>query len=236
MSNFNLEKDVQAYWGMRAKGYSLSTKEELANADNIHRRILKSWLTGNNTAKTALDIGCGPGFLAIELAKLGFKVTAMDSCEQMLAEAKENASNFPIDFLLSDATAASFEPMQFDVIASRNVVWNLPNPSNAYRQWFKWLKPHGKLIIFDGNHYRYLTDSARHDRPHQETHRHLGNVDISIMEKIAKNLPMTELDRPQYDESLLKSIGFVNIKTVVLSRTDNQIHDFALIGEKNHAD
>lgn len=236
-SDFKLGKDIQAYWSLRAKGYSLSTQEELDNSDNsLYRKLLSSWLSESNIGKTALDIGCGPGFLSIVLAKLGFKVTAIDSCEPMIKEAKRNASGLDIEFFLSDAVDAPFESTQFDVIASRNVVWNLPDPLEAYRQWFRWLKPQGKLIVFDGNHYRYLTDPSRQDQPHRETHKHLGDVDIGVMERIAQSLPMSHFDRPQYDEKLLKSLGFVNIETIVISRTDQTIRDFALIGEKDHAD
>ena len=154
----------------------------------------------------------------------------------MLTNARENAKGLNVEFLQADAAAARFPHESFDVIASRNVVWNLPDPESAYRQWYRWLKPNGKLIIFDGNHYRYLTDSSRHDRPHRETHKYLGDVDINIMESIAKELPMSRFDRPEYDKEILNSIGFVNIDTIVLRQTGDQIHDFAIICEKDHAD
>ena len=154
----------------------------------------------------------------------------------MIDQAQRNTRAWNIRLILNDAAENLFSDNTFDVIASRNLVWNLPDPEKAYHQWFKWLKPHGKLIIFDGNHYRYLTDSERNDRPHRETHKHLGNVDISIMESIAKELPMSRYDRPEYDQQLLKAIGFVNIDTIVLRQTGKCIHDFAIMCEKDHAD
>lgn len=231
-----LNKAIQNYWSLRAQGYSLSTGEELSDTENIYRTILKNWLPGRHNGQCALDIGCGPGFLAIELAKLGFTATGVDSCEAMIDQAQRNTRAWNIRLILNDAAENLFSDNTFDVIASRNLVWNLPDPEKAYHQWFKWLKPHGKLIIFDGNHYRYLTDSERNDRPHRETHKHLGNVDISIMESIAKELPMSRYDRPEYDQQLLKAIGFVNIDTIVLRQTGKCIHDFAIMCEKDHAD
>lgn len=227
---------IQHYWGLRAEGYSLSNVEELADADNLYRNLLQRCLPGPHLGQKSLDIGCGPGFLAIELAKLGFESTGIDSCAPMLINARENVQGLNVEFLQADAAAARFPHESFDVIASRNVVWNLPNPESAYRQWHRWLKPNGKLIIFDGNHYRYLTDSTRHDRPHRETHKYLGDVDINIMESIAKELPMSRFDRPEYDKEILNSIGFVNIDTIVLRQTGDQIHDFAIICKKDHAD
>ena len=231
-----LDKAIQNYWSLRAQGYGLSTAEELSDTENIYRAILKNWLPGGHNGQCALDIGCGPGFLAIELAKLGFTATGVDSCEAMIDQAKRNTRAWNIRLILNDAAENLFSDNTFDVIASRNLVWNLPDPEKAYHQWLKWLKPHGKLIIFDGNHYRYLTDSERSDRPHRETHKHLGNVDISIMESIAKELPMSRYDRPEYDQQLLKAIGFVNIDTIVLRQTGKCIHDFAIMCEKDHAD
>ena len=233
----HLDRAVQNYWHLRAESYSLSTCDELSDThDNPYATLLRQWLKPCVPNQKALDIGCGPGFLAIQLAKLGFITTGVDSCESMLAMAQKNARPLNIRFVLADAMNASFENEIFDVIASRNLVWNLPDPEAAYRTWFNWLKPGGKLIIFDGNHYRYLTDSNRHDRPHRQTHKYLGDIDIGIMESIAKQLPMTNEDRPDYDQILLKKAGFVNIDTIVLSRTSEKIRDFAIICEKNHAD
>ena len=199
-----IDQAIQHYWGLRAEGYSLSNVEELADADNLYRNLLQRWLPGSHLGQKSLDIGCGPGFLAIELAKLGFESTGIDSCAPMLINARKNALGLNVEFLQADAAAASFPHESFDVIASRNVVWNLPDPESAYRQWHRWLKPNGKLIIFD--------------------------------ESIAKELPMSRFDRPEYDKEILNSIGFVNIDTIVLRQTGDQIHDFAIICEKDHAD
>ena len=155
----NINQAIQEYWGMRAEGFSLSNNDEFADPDNPYRQLLQRKLGLNHSGQKALDVGCGPGFLAIELAKMGYKSTGIDSSEPMLVRARENARGLVERFLLADAIEAPFTDNSFDVIASRNVVWNLPDPMRAYKNWFRWLKPSGILIVFDGNHYRYLTDS-----------------------------------------------------------------------------
>ena len=232
----SLDASIQDYWRQRASGYSLCTQEELGDDNNAYRAILKELLPGSHSGQEALDIGCGPGFLAIELAKLGFESTGLDSCQVMLDQAKSNAQSLNINWILSDAAQNPFKDNSFDLIASRNVVWNLPDPTLAYRQWMRWLKPGGKLIVFDGNHYRYLTDPSRRDEPHRQTHKHLGQVDISVMENIAKKLPMSSHDRPAYDQKLLEEIGFIKINAIVLRRREEVIQDFVIICEKSHAD
>ncbi len=51
-------------------------------AGNITRLLLQNGLIGPE--KTVLDIGCGPGALAISLAERGIRVTALDSSQKML--------------------------------------------------------------------------------------------------------------------------------------------------------
>lgn len=47
-------------------------------------------------AGTAVDLGAGPGFHAIALARLGFGVTAVDSCRTLIDELTEHAGGLPI--------------------------------------------------------------------------------------------------------------------------------------------
>ena len=57
-----------------------------------------------NADSLVLDMACGAGRHAIEFAKNGFKVTAVDLSERLLSEAKQNAAKagVNIEFVLSD--------------------------------------------------------------------------------------------------------------------------------------
>jgi len=48
---------------------------------------------GDNTSKRILDIGCGTGRHAIELAKRGYQVTGIDLSESQLKRAQQKAKN-----------------------------------------------------------------------------------------------------------------------------------------------
>jgi ubiquinone/menaquinone biosynthesis C-methylase UbiE len=67
-------------------------------------------------SKKILDIGCGTGRHAIELAKRGYDVTGIDYSEAQLKRAKEKAKNenVKITFLQADARKLSFNN-QFDL-------------------------------------------------------------------------------------------------------------------------
>lgn len=77
----------------------------------------------------------------------------------MLKKARERANVMGayIDAVLGDAQILPFADNTFDCVCSRNLVWNLEMPQTAYREWLRVLKPGGILLIFDGNHYRYLS-------------------------------------------------------------------------------
>jgi 2-polyprenyl-3-methyl-5-hydroxy-6-metoxy-1,4-benzoquinol methylase len=66
--------------------------------------------------KSILDIGCGTGRHAIELARRGYKVCGVDLSKSQLQRAKEKAkdANVQIEFIQTDARELEFEN-QFDM-------------------------------------------------------------------------------------------------------------------------
>ena len=96
-----------------------------------------------------LDVGTGPGFFAILLTEAGYKVTAVDYTEEMLKEAQQNAGPLAesIVWKRGDAQDLDVESDSFDVIVTRNVTWNLPNPAKAYQEWQRVLKKAASFII-----------------------------------------------------------------------------------------
>ena len=72
---------------------------------------------GFDKSKRILDIGCGTGRHAIELAKRGYKVTGVDLSKSQLQRAKEKAgdANVQIEFIQKDARELEFEN-QFDMV------------------------------------------------------------------------------------------------------------------------
>ncbi len=72
---------------------------------------------GDNTSKRILDIGCGTGRHAIELAKRGYQVTGIDLSESQLKRAQEKAkeNQVNVDFQQADARQLDFRN-EFDLV------------------------------------------------------------------------------------------------------------------------
>src|SRR5580704_16647054 len=111
-----VKQQVAAHWQRRAAhfdedfGHSIRTQEERAAWDRIFALAL-----GGREGLAVLDIGCGTGFLGLEFAARGHRVTGLDFAPAMLALARQKAAEAgaAIDFREGDAEATPFAPASF---------------------------------------------------------------------------------------------------------------------------
>ena len=232
--------ELKSYWTQRAPTYSQVNQEELDGIQHktwsefLDREIRshfginisadKSVLGNPRNSIKVLDIGSGPGFLAIILAELGYDVTSSDFTEAMLEKAKMNAGSLAkkIHFVQDDAHTLSAQNGKFDVILSRNLFWNLPKPEEAYKSIFRTLNENGLMMIFDANWYAYLFDETKkaayeQDRQNVATAK-CGDYNIGEnfdkMEEMALKLPLSSTHRPNWDINFLESIGMKNVEVI----------------------
>ena len=211
------------YWTRRAPGYSEVNREELATRQReIWKNTLIERINGHFPGRAprdihVLEVGTGPGFFAILLAEAGYRVTAIDLTPSMLDEARQNAGALcgRIAFMEMNAQALEFDDHRFDVILSRNVTWNLPDPASAYAEWARVLRPGGLLLNFDANWYHYLFDAdarAAYDRDRANSAQK-GVDDLNVgddfdqMERIARKVPLSQIRRPEWDVDTLLGLG-----------------------------
>ena len=164
-----------------------------------------------------IDVGTGPGFFAIILARMGYQVTAVDYTASMLEEARRNAGALAdkIDFHQMNAEELMFADYSFDVLVTRNVTWNLHDPEKAYSHWTRVLAPGGLLLNFDANWYRYLWDEEaelghKRDRENlavSDVRDENAGTDVDAMEAIARKTPLSRQHRPQWDLRVLSRFG-----------------------------
>ena len=96
----------------------------------------------------ALEIGCGSGILAFELAQYYDNVVAVDLSEKMLAIASQKRSAPNIEYIQMDASQLAID-RQFDLIVSAATFHHLPNLPAALDAIKKMLNPHGKIVFID---------------------------------------------------------------------------------------
>lgn len=112
-------------------------------------------LAGNIAGKRVLDVGTGDGTYAIEAAKRGAKVTALDIEQDMLDAAGKRASEAKMDIELKEGsiTALPFREASFDIVIGVTVLCFLPDPEHALREIARVLAPEGQLILGDLNRF-----------------------------------------------------------------------------------
>ena len=225
-----LKDENEAYWTNRASGYSEVNKDELRTQQKaVWTRELTEQIEAAFPGVApenlrVLDMGCGPGFFSIILARAGYRVTAADYTPAMLDEARANARNEDveqaIDFCRMDAENLEVTSDAFDVVVSRNLTWNLPHPKRAYAEWLRVLKPGGLFLNYDANWYAHLYDAElrrAYEADRQATQNagikdeYIG-TDIDAMEDIARQMPLSPVERPAWDEDVLRKLGATQVE------------------------
>lgn len=105
-----------------------------------------------------LDVGCGPGTITADLAKLiaPGQMVAIDRAEAVLAEAsavctERGADNVTIE--VGDVYALEFEDDSFDVVHAHQVLQHLSDPVAALREMRRVTKPDGMVAIRDADYH-----------------------------------------------------------------------------------
>jgi SAM-dependent methyltransferase len=98
-----------------------------------------------------LEVGCGSGGLAIQLAQAvgpEGRVTALDISVPLLDRARERAKGLAnIDFRLADAQVAPLPEAAFDLILSNFGIMFFEDPVAAFSNLRRSLRPGGKLVF-----------------------------------------------------------------------------------------
>jgi ubiquinone/menaquinone biosynthesis C-methylase UbiE len=107
---------------------------------------------GLRSGARVLEIAPGPGYLAIEIARLGrFHVSGLDISQTFVAIAHENARQAGVDveFQHGDAACVPFEAGSFDLIICQAAFKNFAEPLRALDEMHRVLRVGGSAIIQD---------------------------------------------------------------------------------------
>jgi ubiquinone/menaquinone biosynthesis C-methylase UbiE len=134
--------------GWVARWYARTRRNDMED----FRRQAKTFSEQLRSGNDVLEVAPGPGFFAIELAKLGhFKITGLDVSRTFVEIATANARNagVTIDFRLGNASAMPFADGSFDFIYCSAAFKNFSEPVMALDEMHRLLRAGGEALVVD---------------------------------------------------------------------------------------
>ncbi len=133
-----------------------------------HESVLRahSWRTAANSAgyllehlrpgMSLLDIGCGPGTITADLARLVApgRVTAVENSPEVLERARDAAQRAQqsIAVVASDAHLLGLAPDGFDVVHAHQVLQHVADPVQVLREMRRVCAPTGVVAVRDSDY------------------------------------------------------------------------------------
>lgn len=106
-------------------------------------------------AGAMLDVGCGPGHVAVLAAERcpGATILGVDLARTMLAHAERHRAASPhadrIRFELADAKGLPYPDATFDTVFSNTILHHIPDPRPFLSELRRVLRPGGVLLVRD---------------------------------------------------------------------------------------
>jgi ubiquinone/menaquinone biosynthesis C-methylase UbiE len=122
--------------------------------------------------RRTLDVGCGEGTVARELAALGHAVAGLDVSPSLVALAREAAPC--AEFVVGDAAALPFEDGAFDLVLAVNVLMNVDDLDAAIAEAARVLEPGGRLCVSIVHPVYSAGDAYLEPRVYEERHERDG--------------------------------------------------------------
>ena len=138
-------------WGMNgavAKWYAALTRKSMED----FRALARQTADQLPPPASVLEIAPGPGYFAIELAKLGgYEVTGLDISDTFVSIARQNAekAGVLVNFRRGDAANMPLRDGAFDFLFCRAAFKNFTQPVRALEEMYRVLKPGGRALIID---------------------------------------------------------------------------------------
>jgi malonyl-CoA O-methyltransferase len=105
-------------------------------------------LCGPVAATRVLDLGCGTGRHSLALAEAGAQVTALDQSPEMMAVARRNLQDYPVEWVLHALPAPlPFPDKTFALVVAGLVVEHVDDLKALMKEIVRVLRPPGRLVL-----------------------------------------------------------------------------------------
>jgi ubiquinone/menaquinone biosynthesis C-methylase UbiE len=163
----------KAYKGLAMEGaiatwYAKNTARDQRRFTDTARAIAARVQAGGRI----LEVAPGPGYLAIELARRGYAVTAMDISRSFVRMARNNAAEAGVAMTVEqgNASAMPFADSTFDYVVCMAAFKNFTDPVGAINEMHRVLRPGGHASIYD----------LRKDAPADDIAAEVRDMQLSI--------------------------------------------------------
>jgi len=181
-----------ARWYARMRGSDSQLEE--------YRRQARQLTEGLAEGARVLEVAPGPGYLAIEMARLGkFEVTGLDISRTFVQIASDNArqAGVKVDFHQGDVAAMPFEAGTFDLIVCQAAFKNFTVPHTALAEMHRVLRPGGTAVIQD----------MSQDATHQEIAREVQGMGLGRFASFTTTATLEMLKRRAYSPGRFASLA-----------------------------
>ena len=142
----------KAYKGMAMEGpiatwYAKNTGRDRRRFETVARLVGERVPPGSQV----LELAPGPGYLAVEIARSGRQVAALDISKSFVRIARENAkkAGVAVDVRQGNAAAMPFAEASLDFVVSTAAFKNFSDPVGVLNEVHRVLKAGGQASIFD---------------------------------------------------------------------------------------
>jgi SAM-dependent methyltransferase len=95
--------------------------------------------------RATLDVGCGEGRVARDLARRGYRVVGLDASPTLVRLARE--ADPDSEYVVGDAAALPFADGAFDLVVAFNSLMDVQDMPGAVREAARVLEPEGRLCL-----------------------------------------------------------------------------------------
>ncbi|MBP2132682.1 ubiquinone/menaquinone biosynthesis C-methylase UbiE [Methanomicrobium sp. W14] len=154
MDDISIKSEIENSWNTEADYYDSRVSHGVLTGEEKQMWIkaFESVLPKSSPPLKILDVGCGTGAMGLLLSEMGHEVTGIDLSVNMMSVGKKKAKKFnsKMIFQKGDAENPPFEDNTFDGVVNRHLLWTLPHPDTALKNWCRVIKPKGRVFVIDG--------------------------------------------------------------------------------------